>query len=354
MSQYLDSRLSALKAYVPGEQPAPGEYIKINTNEFPYPPAKGVAEKTAEAVANMNLYSDLNCNALKKGFKSVFGIKGENVIFTNGSDEALYLCFLTFCGRDKGVAFADITYGFYSVYADLCGLDKKIIPLAEDFSINTADYFGLNRTIFIANPNAPTGLKLSNDEVCKILDNNKDNIVVIDEAYADFSGETCLDLLSKYPNLIVVGTFSKSRGMAGARLGYLVASKDIIDDVEKVKYSINPYNVNSLTQATGAAVLENDSYYKTCVSEICQTRDWFSAELINLGFEVLPSKTNFVFAKHKSVSAMTIAEELRNSKILIRHFNKERISEFLRITIGTPSQMKEVLAVIKSIVGGNV
>ncbi len=354
MSQFLDSRLSALKAYVPGEQPAPGEYIKINTNEFPYPPAEGVADKTAEAVANMNLYSDLKCSSLKKGFKAVFGVNEENVIFTNGSDEALYLSFLTFCGKDKGVAFADITYGFYSVYADLCGLDKKIIPLADDFSITATDYFGLNRTIFIANPNAPTGLKLSNEQVCEILDNNKDSIVVIDEAYADFSGETCLDLLKNYSNLVVIGTFSKSRGMAGARLGYLVASEEIIEDVEKVKYSINPYNVNSLTQATGAAVLDNNSYYLNCIDEICKTRDWFSDELRSLGFEVLTSKTNFVFARFSGISASKIAEELRNEKILIRHFNKERISEFLRISIGTPQQMRDVLTVIKSIVGGKV
>lgn len=352
MSAFIDSRLSALKAYVPGEQPEPGRYIKINTNEFPYPPAANVAEASAEAVLNMNLYSDLNCTKLKENFEKVFGFGKDNVIFTNGSDEALYLCFLTFCGRGNGAAFADITYGFYSVYADLCCVEKQIIPLEEDFSIDPEKYFALNKTIFIANPNAPTGLKLSLEQVSSILENNRDHIVVIDEAYADFSGESCSVLLNKYPNLIVVGTFSKSRGMAGARLGYIIASKEIVADVEKVKYSINPYNVNSITQAVGAAVLEANDYYRDRVSEICRTRDDFSCMLRDLGFEVLPSATNFVFAKHKKLSGKVIADELRFRNILVRHFDNDRVKEFVRITIGTPDQMRNVVSALEEIIGG--
>ena len=352
MSSFLDSRLSGLKAYVPGEQPKPGEYIKINTNEFPYPPAPGVAQKTAEAVANMNLYCDLTCTNLKKGFEKVFGVDGSNVVFTNGSDEALYLSFLAFCGKDCGAAFADITYGFYSVYADLCGVEKQIIPLDDELDLIPEEYYNLGKTIFIANPNAPTGRKISNSEISKILERNPNNIVVIDEAYADFSGESAKELLGKYDNLIVIGTFSKSRGMAGARLGYLISSEEIVQDIEKVKYSINPYNVNSLTQATGIAVLENDEYYKNCVAEICQTRDEFSKDLNEMGFDVIPSKTNFVFAKHPAFSGIEIAKELRDRKILIRRFDNIRINEYLRITIGTPDEMKIVADALREIVGG--
>ena len=351
MSSYMDSRLAALSAYVPGEQPEPGRFIKLNTNEFPYPPAPNVAEATKDAVAKMNLYSDLNCKELKTNFTKVFGFDKGNVIFTNGSDEALYLCFLTFCGT-KGAAFADLTYGFYSVYADLCGIKKNIIPLKDDFSIDPVDYYNCNETIFIANPNAPTGLKLAVADVENILINNPNNIVVIDEAYADFSNETCAGLVDKYNNLIIVGTFSKSRGMAGARLGYIITNSELVCDIETVKYSINPYNVNSLTQATGAAVLANNDYYDRKIAEICETRDDFSKKLIELGFDVIPSKTNFVFAKHSNLSGKYIFEELRNRNILIRRFDKARIEDYVRISIGTPEEMNAVIIALKDIVGG--
>ena len=352
MSRFLDKRLSSLKAYIPGEQPKLGEFIKLNTNEFPYSPANDVAESAKNAVGNMNLYCDLTCKALKERFKDVFGYGGKNVIFTNGSDDALYLCFLTFCGEDCGAAFADITYGFYSVYADLCCIEKQIIPLANDFSIKHTDYFGVGKTIFIANPNAPTGKKLSLQEVDEILTNNKDNIVVIDEAYVAFSDESCVSLLPKHDNLIIVGTFSKSRGMAGARLGYIITSEELAEDLEKVKFSINPYNVNSLTQAVGKSVLENNDYYVKCINEICNTRDEFSAEITKLGFDVIPSNANFVFAKHNLISGKYIFDELRKKKILIRRFDKERIDEYLRISIGTPEQMRIVANALAEIVGG--
>ena len=352
MSRFIDKRLSHLKAYVPGEQPEPGKFIKLNTNEFPYPPAPDVAKAAQMAVDTMNLYSDLTCRKLKENFKKVFGYGGNNVIFTNGSDESLYLCFLTFCGIDCGAAFADITYGFYSVYADLCCIEKQIIPLGNNFEILPEEYFGVNKTVFIANPNAPTGLKLSSAQIETVLENNPNNIVVIDEAYADFSGESCAPLLEKYDNLVIVGTFSKSRGMAGARLGYIITSEEIASDIEKVKFSINPYNVNSLTQAVGAKVLEQNEYYVSCVKEICKTREEFTETLMNLGFEVIPSKTNFVFAKHKCVSGEAVTEALRERGILVRRFTNERIKDYVRITIGTPEQMKRVSEALSEIVGG--
>lgn len=354
MSRFLDQRLSSLKAYVPGEQPKPGEYIKLNTNEFPYPPAKGVAEAVYVAVDSMNLYCDLTCKALKERFFDVFGYGDKNVVFTNGSDDALYLCFLAFCGENCGAAFADITYGFYSVYADLFGIEKNIIPLDETLSVNYRDYLNIGKTIFIANPNAPTGKKLTKEQISEILRSNPNNIVVIDEAYAAFSGDSCVDLLSQHDNLVIVGTFSKSRGMAGARLGYIISSEEIIEDIEKVKYSINPYNVNCLTQAAGAKVLENNDYYIARINEICDTRDKFSKKLEEIGFDVIPSSANFVFAKHNSISGKYIANKLRERKILIRRFDKDRIEEYLRISIGTPEQMQIVVEALSEIVGGKI
>lgn len=354
MSRFIDERLQGLKAYIPGEQPDPGRFIKINTNEFPYPAAPNVENAARDAVGNMNLYCDLNCTKLKEEFFKVFGYGGRNVVFTNGSDDALYLCFLTFCGENRGAAFADITYGFYSVYADLCGVDKQIIPLDDELGINPCDYFAINRTVFIANPNAPTGKKLSLDQVASILENNKNNIVVIDEAYADFSGNTCIPLLERYDNLVIVGTFSKSRGMAGARLGYLIASEEIVEDIEKVKYSINPYNVNNLTQAVGAEVLRNNDYYFEKIREICNTRKNFTKGLIKLGFSVTDSYANFVFAKHENISGIEIFNKLRENGILIRRFDKECIKDYLRISIGTAEQMDKVLQVLGDIVGGKI
>ncbi len=352
MSRFIDQRLACFEAYIPGEQPEPGKFIKLNTNEFPYPPAPGVDKAAIDAVESMHLYSDLTCKKLTESFERVFGFGKTNVVFTNGSDEALYLSFLAFCGKSTGVAFADITYGFYEVYADLCGIEKKIIPLDSNLSIDPEDYFGLSKTIFIANPNAPTGKKLTVAEIEKIVQNNSDNVVVIDEAYADFSGETCAPLIEKYENIVVIGTFSKSRGMAGARLGYLIACENLVQDIQKVKFSINPYNVNSITQAVGTAVLNNDAYYKERVAEICNTRDAFAKQLSPIGFEVIPSKTNFIFAKHSYLKGIHIANELRNRGILIRRFDKERINDYLRITVGTPEQMGKVFDALKEIVGG--
>lgn len=352
MSRFLDERHSNLKAYVPGEQPKPGEFIKLNTNEFPYPPAPGVERAATEAVKTMNLYSDLTCSALTEGFMKVFGFGKGNVVFTNGSDEALYLSFLAFCGSKTGVAFADLTYGFYEVYADLCGIKKQIIPLDSDFSLDPKDYFAIGKTVFIANPNAPTGKLLSIENIEAIVKSNPDNIVVIDEAYADFSGQTCAELTRKYDNLVVIGTFSKSRGMAGARLGYLIACEELVNDIQRIKFSINPYNVNSLTQTVGTAVLECDEYYKARVSDICKIRDEFAQLLSTIGFDVIPSKTNFVFAKHKKIKGVEIANALRERGILIRRFDNERIKDHLRISIGTNDDMQRVFAALKEIVGG--
>ncbi len=353
MSRFLSKSLSRFDAYVPGEQPKNKNLIKLNTNESSYPPSKKVAEYLSrEACDGLNRYPDLVCSGLRDSFCRVFGVSGNKVMFTNGSDEALYLSFLTFCDESRGVAFPDITYGFYTVYADLCGINKKIIPLDDELRVNPSNYVNLGRTIVIANPNAPTGHALSLDEISFILDSNKDNVVVIDEAYVDFYGVSCKSLLDRYQNLVVIGTFSKSRYLAGARLGYVIASPELIADLEKAKYSINPYNVNTMTQLAGKAALDDNEYYMRVNAEIVKTRDLFASELLQMGFEVLPSATNFVFAKYDGFSGEYLLESLRTRDILVRRFKNERIKDFVRITIGTPQQMRIVADTLREIVGG--
>jgi len=353
MSKFLSCKYQNLEAYVPGEQPQDMEYIKLNTNESPYPPSKEVIDAISSSeVEKLRLYSDPECKCLRESLAKHYNTGYKNVFVSNGSDDILNFAFMAF--SQNGVIFPEISYGFYSVFADLHGIEYTQVPLMADFTINSSDYTGKNAMVVIANPNAPTGKNLTVDQIEEILVNNKYNVVVIDEAYAAFSGYSCAQLLPKYDNLVIVGTFSKSRGMAGARLGYIITSEEIASDLEKVKFSINPYNVNCLTQAAGASVLENNDYYLSRISEVCDTRDKFSDNLVKLGFEVLPSKANFVFAKHATVSGKTIFEELKNKKILIRRFDKERIDEYLRISIGTPEQMDTVTDAIAEIVGGKI
>lgn len=353
MSRFLSRRLSTFDPYVPGEQPKDTSLIKLNTNESPYPPSPKVAKYlSAENVARLNRYPDLVCSGLKESFSREYGVDDNMIMFTNGSDEALYLCFLAFCDENVGVAFPDITYGFYTVYADLCGINKKIIPLDKDFKINPIDYVNCKRTVFIANPNAPTGHVLTLEELSEVLCSNPDNVVVVDEAYADFSDSSCRSLLKEYKNLVIVGTFSKSRSLAGGRLGYVITSPSLVEDLEKVKYSINPYNVNMLTQLAGQASLDDRDYFRRTVEEIKETRAVFSAELEEMGFFVLPSGTNFVFASIDGFSGEYLLEKLRENNILVRRFSNPRTKDFVRITIGTPQQMKRVSHVLSEIVGG--
>ncbi len=348
MSNFLHPNIQKMAAYVPGEQPRDRAYIKLNTNESPFPPAPSVvAAMTAEEVENLRLYSDPTGKVLKEKLAALYGLEKENIFLSNGSDEALYFLFLAY--GHQGVAFPDLSYGFYPVFAELTGCDAVELPLRGDFTVDHRGYCGLNRLIIIANPNAPTGLSISLAQIEEILQTNPHSVVVIDEAYVDFGGETCYPLMAKYPNLAVVRTFSKSRCMAGARLGYVLAPAALVADLEKIKFSINPYNVNRLTLRLGEATVDAQPYYQEKCAEIIRVRDWTTAALESLGFFVLPSQTNFVFAKTDKIGGGELYEALKARGILVRHFKNERIRDFVRITIGTAEQMACCVDTIREI-----
>ena len=349
MSRFLSASQKDLVPYVPGEQPRDKRYIKLNTNESPFPPSAKAQAYAAEAAKSLHLYSDPNCTALTAKAAEYYGVQPENIIFTNGSDEALYFAFLAFCDGDRPAIFPDITYGFYKVYASLNHVPFTQIPLKDDFTIDIADYTGNNATIFIANPNAPTGLLLGLDKIETILKANPDRIVVIDEAYVDFGGESAVKLISKYENLLVTRTFSKSRSMAGARLGMAMGNKALIDDLKAIKYSTNPYNVNAMTMAAGLGSMEDDAYFRANCQKVCDTRVWTTQQLRNRSFEVLDSSANFIFAKHPDLPGKKLYLDLKSKGILIRHFDTPRLTDYIRITIGSDSEMAAFIQTIDTI-----
>lgn len=338
----MDTKFASLEEYVPGEQPTDMKYIKLNTNESPFPPSPLVLKAIDEnALNNIKLYPDPVCSALTKRLAETYGVNTENIFIGNGSDEVLNFSFMAFC--EDGAAFADITYGFYVVYADLYGIKADIKPLKEDFSMPVEDFKGINKAIFIANPNAPTGMTISLSDIEDILKSNPDNVVLIDEAYVDFGAESAVNLVHKYDNLLVVQTYSKSRSLAGGRLGYAIGNEELIKDLNKIKFSTNPYNINRLTLITGEASLNDAKYYKDNCDIIIANREYTVRELKRLGFEVLDSKANFVFAKCSKIDGGKLYIKLKENGILIRHFTKERIKDYNRITIGTMKQMKALI-----------
>ena len=353
MSKYFSSKYNALEAYTPGEQPKDMKYIKLNTNESPFPPSENVIEAAKEAAATLRLYSDPECKRLNEKFAEVFGVKPTQVLMTNGSDEILNFAFMAFCDRVHPVAFPEISYGFYPVFAALNNIPYTEIPLKDDFSIDYKDYCGINKTIVIANPNAPTGLTLSLFEIEEILKSNPENVVVIDEAYVDFGGESALPLIEKYDNLLVTGTFSKSRSLAGARLGFGIANEELIRDLNTVKYSTNPYNINSMTMAAGVAALESNDYYMNNCKIIMENRAYTKESLEKMGFSVLDSKANFLFAQTDKIDGGELYLKLKEKGILVRHFTKEKIKNFVRITIGTKEQMDALLCAVNEILEGD-
>ncbi len=353
MSRFLDDKYASFEAYVPGEQPQDRKYIKLNTNESPYPPSPEVIASVSECdIADLRLYSDPECRILRRKLADRYGVGYDNIYLSNGSDDILNFAFMAYCSDGKKVAFADITYGFYKVFADLYHSDANIIPLEDDFSIDVDKYCGINSTVVIANPNAPTGLTLPVSDIEKILKSNPDNVVVIDEAYVDFGAESCLPLLDKYDNVLIVRTFSKSRALAGARLGFAIASKEIIDDLNRIKFSTNPYNVNRITLKVGAAAIDSDDYFMNNCQRIAKTREKTTSELIALGFDVIPSKANFIFARYQKINGRDLYLKLKEKGILIRHFGKERISDYIRITIGSETEMEAFITAIKEITAG--
>ncbi len=352
MSRFFSSKYNSLEAYTPGEQPKNMKYIKLNTNESPFPPSEKVFEAAKKASETLRLYSDPECKKLVDKFAEVFGIKPTQVLMTNGSDEILNFAFMAFCDSEHPAAFPEISYGFYPVFAALNNIPYTEIPLKEDFSIDYKDYCAINKTIIIANPNAPTGLMLSLFEIEEILKSNPNNVVVIDEAYVDFGGESALPLIEKYDNLLVTGTFSKSRSLAGARLGFGMACEELINDLNTVKYSTNPYNINSMTMASGVAVLEDNDYYMANCKKIIENRAFTKNALEKLGFSVLDSKANFLFAESGKIDGGEFYLKLKEKGILVRHFTKEKIKNFVRITIGTKEEMEKLLSATEEILKG--
>ncbi len=343
MSKFIASKFDVLEAYTPGEQPQDKKYIKLNTNESPFPPSPAVISAVNSAeVSDLRLYSDPRCMNTRRAIAEVFGVEAENVIVSNGSDEVLNFLFMAMCPR--GAAFADITYGFYKVFGELHGLDCDIIPLKDDFTIDPADYKGNEKTVFLANPNAPTGLTLSMAQIEALVAENPDRLVVIDEAYVDFGGESMIPLTKKYKNLVVVGTFSKSRSLAGARLGFAVADREIIDDLEKIRYSTNPYNVNRLTLLAGEAAIRDVEYFNKCRTAVMEAREYTKTELRKRGFTVTDSSANFLFAKPNGISGKDYYLKLKDAGVLVRHFGSPRISDYVRITVGTMEDMMTLLS----------
>lgn len=349
MSRFFSYKYKDLVPYTPGEQPKVLNVTKLNTNECPFPPSEKAMSFAREHLRPLNLYPEIQCIDVRSRLAELHGIDADNIILGNGSDELLNFSFMAFCDDRKQAAFPSISYGFYPVYADLNHVPYITIPLRADFTIAPEDYFDLHRTIFIANPNAPTGLALTRAQVEEIVKHNPDSVVVIDEAYVDFGGETCIPLIQKYDNLLVVQTFSKSRSMAGARLGFAAGSKALIADLNAIKYSINPYNVNSMTLAVGLGVLLDEETTRENCRTIMANRAYTTAELQKLGFEVLPSSSNFIFARSEQIGGKELYLKLKERGVLIRHFAQPGIEEWSRITIGTREQMDIFLKNVREI-----
>ena len=349
MSKYFSEKYKNLAPYTPGEQPKDKKYVKLNTNESPFEPSQKAQEMAIKAAKELNLYPDPDCTRLREDIAKLYNIDKDEIIMVNGSDEILNFAFMAYCDKNTPAAFADITYGFYPVYAKINNVPYKEIPLNENYELNIDDYLNINSTIFIANPNAPTGIAISLDDIEKILKNNPNNIVVIDEAYVDFGAESAVKLINKYDNLLVTQTFSKSRSMAGARLGMGFANKKIIQDLNTIRYSQNPYNVNRMTMALGIGTINDNEYtIKNCAT-IQKNREYTINELNKLGFKTLPSKANFIFTTNQMLDGEYLYKTLKEKGVLVRYFKKPRLDKFLRITIGSKEQMDILIDKLKEI-----
>ena len=350
MSRFFSSKYSALEPYVPGEQPSGmSEYVKLNTNESPFPPSAAAKEYALRSTRALNLYSDPDSVELTKAIAETYGVERNMVLATNGSDEILNFAFMAFTDGSNPALFADITYGFYSVFADLNGSRTEIVPLRDDFTLSVDDYIGRKGTVFIANPNAPTGIALPLSEIERLVASDSSRVVVIDEAYVDFGGESAVGLTKKYDNILVCQTFSKSRSFAGGRLGYGIGSEALISDLNTVKYSTNPYNINSMTSAMGIGILKDREYTATNCRTIMENRDYTVKALEAMGFRVLPSSANFIFVSSDKIDGGEYYRKLKEKKILVRHFDKPRISSWCRVSIGRRDQMEAFLKATEEI-----
>ena len=340
--------------YTPGEQPRGEQVIKLNTNECPYPPSPMVAEAINHGDKNrLRLYPDPEASELVSAIADYYHVNQNQVFVGVGSDDVIGMAFLTFFNSDKPVLFPDITYSFYDVWADLFQIDYVTKPLNQNFEIVTEDYLGENGGIIFPNPNAPTAVELGLTQIEEIVRSNQDVVVIVDEAYADFGDVTALELIEKYDNLLVVRTYSKSRAMAGMRIGYAIGNEKLIAAMKAVKFSYNSYTMNMTSIDAGVAAIRDDAYFQKIVSQILKTREQAKEKLSELGFTFTDSKTNFLFAKHNSMRAEVIFEELKKRNIYVRYFNKPRIDNFLRITIGTDDEMDKLYRVLKEIIAAD-
>ena len=343
-----EANIRKVVPYVPGEQPKEQDIIKLNTNENPYPPAPEVLNKQVE-LENLRLYPDPAATKLVDAIAEYHGVDKNQVFVGVGSDDVLAMSFMTFFNSGKPIFFPDITYSFYDVWADMLRIPYETKPLDADFRIKASDYYGENGGVVFPNPNAPTGIAEPVEFVRDIVSHNPDVIVIVDEAYVDFGGQTALPLLKEFDNLLVVRTFSKSRSMAGLRIGYALGNEKLIGYLNDVKYSYNSYTMDLTSIELGTCSIKADDYFKEMVKKVGDTRTWFVKEIEALGFTVLPSSANFVFATHKTIPAKEIFENAREHKIFVRYFDKPRIDNYLRISIGTDKEMQLFVAFLKTL-----
>lgn len=345
-----EENIRKVTPYVPGEQPQMKDVIKLNTNENPYPPSPEVEKRQRTMdVARFGLYPDPSAGRLVRRLEKYYGLDEGQIFVGVGSDDVLAMAFLTFFNSDRPILFPDITYSFYPVWANLYNIPYECPPLDEEFHIRVSDYKKENGGVVIANPNAPTSIAMSLSEIDEIVRENQDAVVIIDEAYVDFGGETALPLINKYENLLIVRTYSKSRSLAGMRIGFAMGNKRLIQAMKDVKESVNSYTMTTESIEIGVASLEDETYFRDTLKKVIKTREWTKNELEKRGFEVLQSATNFLFAKKPGVSGRSIFEKLRERKIFVRRFDGDRIQDFLRITIGTDRQMERFFAVLDDI-----
>lgn len=346
-----ENNIRRVEPYVPGEQPKENDIIKLNTNENPYPPCPGIRQVLDSFdIGKMRLYPDTNADVLVSELAKKYDLDKSQIFVGVGSDDVISMAFMTFFNSDKPILFPDITYSFYDVWAEVHRIPYKRIPLDNNFRINPNDYKSENGGIIFPNPNAPTGVLESVEMIEDIIKSNPDSIVMIDEAYIDFGGESCLKLIEKYENLLVIQTFSKSRSMAGMRIGFAMGNSKLIKYLNDVKFSVNSYTMDHITQICGAEAVRDEQYFQSTLKTIVDTREKAKIDLAELGFEFTDSKSNFLFVKHNSVKAKYIFEELKKKKIYVRYWNKPRIDNYLRITVGTTEEMTKLISALKEIV----
>ncbi|MCA1977933.1 MAG: histidinol-phosphate transaminase [Thiobacillus sp.] len=351
MSQYWSAVVRGLTPYVPGEQPKLAKLIKLNTNENPYGPSPKVLEAVrAEAAESLRLYPDPNSDRLRAGIAAYHGVAPDQVFVGNGSDEVLAHAFLALLKHERPILFPDITYSFYPVYCGLYEIAHRAVPLTDTFEIRVDDYFVPNGGIIFPNPNAPTGRLLARAEIERLLAGNPDSVVVIDEAYIDFGGESAVCLVARHPQLLVTRTLSKSHALAGLRVGYAIGQPHLIEALNRVKDSFNSYPLDRFAQAGALASVEDHAYFESICAKVVATRTQLVAGMEQLGFEVLPSAANFIFARHPAHDGAALAAALRERSIIVRHFrNPARISPFLRITVGTDAESDALLTALKAL-----